>query len=102
MTAAIVGRARRSPIRLVETPTELAQLGALTSDLLTQQASSAEHAPQDETSLNDGPNPPLADIIDPEAREGEKTGEHTDDKDRRAEHSEKEKRLLPESELEPH
>ena len=35
-------------------------------------------------------------------REGEKTGKNANDKDRRAEHSEKEERLLPESELEPH
>src|SRR3954452_25198128 len=86
---------------LVQPSLDLAELRALRGDLVAEHAGGEEDAAEKNARLDDRPDPPLADAVDPQPRERQQPGEDAKAEDAEAEHGKEQQRLLTESELEP-
>src|ERR671932_2697780 len=81
---------------------QLAELRALSGNLLAEQPGREEQPAEDEARLDDRPDPPLPDAIHEQPPERDDAGDDADEENRQADHAEQEQRLLPEPQLEPH
>src|SRR5689334_14706460 len=86
---------------LVQSSLDLAELRTLRGNLIAEHTGREEDAAEEDARLDDGPDPPLADAVDPEPRQRQQPGEHAEAEDAESEDGEEQQRLLPESELEP-